>query len=178
MKKLFMILPLVLILCFMVGCQDKEAMAELEEFKAQAALEEQNKALYIRYNEAWDKGDVEALKEIFSPDNVWHTISGQDISLEEMLESLKQRMQMFPDRTNSIEDTILEGDKVVTRYVFKGTHTGDTEDFPATGNKVEFEAIEIVRVENGKIVECWDVSDNLSAYQQLGFELKKKEEEK
>ena len=178
MKKLFMILLLALILCFMVSCQDKEAMAELEELKAQAALEEENKTLITRYNEAWDKGDVEALKEIFSPDNVWHTISGQDISLEEMLESLKQRMQMFPDRTNSIEDTILEGDKVVTRYIFRGTHTGDTEDFPATGNKVEFEAIEIVRVENGKIVECWDVSDDLSAYQQLGFELKKKEEEK
>jgi hypothetical protein len=50
MKKLFMILPLVLIVCFMVGCQDKEAMAELEEFKAQAALEEANRALVMRYN--------------------------------------------------------------------------------------------------------------------------------
>ena len=36
MKKLLMILPLALILCFMVGCQDKEAMAKLEEFRARA----------------------------------------------------------------------------------------------------------------------------------------------
>jgi hypothetical protein len=49
MKNLSMILPLALILCFMVGCQDKAAMAELEEFKAQAAVEEQNKALVMRY---------------------------------------------------------------------------------------------------------------------------------
>jgi hypothetical protein len=42
MKKLCMVLPLALILCFMVGCQDKEAMAELEAFKAQAEVEEQN----------------------------------------------------------------------------------------------------------------------------------------
>jgi hypothetical protein len=34
MKRLFMIFPLALILFFMVGCQDKKAMAELEEFKA------------------------------------------------------------------------------------------------------------------------------------------------
>ncbi len=34
MKKLCMILPLALILCFMVSCQDKEAMAELEAFRA------------------------------------------------------------------------------------------------------------------------------------------------
>ena len=177
MKKLSIILPLALILCFMVGCQDKEAMAELEEFKAQAEVEEQNKALVMRYSEAWDKGDVEALKEIFSPDYVLH-ISGPGLSLEETIELLKQQQVMFPDRTYSIEDTILEGDKVVLRYTFRATHTGDIEGFPATGKKVESEAIEIVRVENGKIVECWDASDDLGFYQQLGFELKPKEEEK
>jgi hypothetical protein len=47
MKNLSMILPLALILCFMVGCQDKEAMAELEALKAQTQVEEQNKAKYI-----------------------------------------------------------------------------------------------------------------------------------
>ncbi len=35
MEKLCMILPMALILCFIVSCQDKQAMAELEEFKAQ-----------------------------------------------------------------------------------------------------------------------------------------------
>lgn len=40
MKKLLMILPLVLILCFMVGCQEKEAMAESEEMKAQIEIED------------------------------------------------------------------------------------------------------------------------------------------
>ena len=44
MKKLFMILPLVFVLCFVYGCQDKTAMVELEEFKAQAEVEEQKKA--------------------------------------------------------------------------------------------------------------------------------------
>ena len=41
MKKLCMVLSLVLVLCFTFGCQDKEAMAELEEFKAQAAFPSQ-----------------------------------------------------------------------------------------------------------------------------------------
>jgi len=162
----------------MVGCQDKAAMAELEEFKAQAAVEEQNKALTIRYYEAWDKGDVEALKEIYSPDFVWHIFSGQDSSLEETIEFLKQQQVMFPDMVSGREDIIAKGDKVIVRYTSRGTHTGDTEDFPATGKKVEYEAIEILRVENGKIVEDWDVSDDLSFSQQLGFELKPKEEEK
>ena len=59
MKKLISILPLVLILCFMVGCQDKAAMAELEEFKAQAALEEQNKELVKGLTEELNKGNAE-----------------------------------------------------------------------------------------------------------------------
>ena len=173
-----MILPLAMILCFIVGCQDKAAMAELEEFKAQAELEEQNKALAIRYYEAWDKGDVEALKEILSPDFVWHILSGKDLSLEDTIENLKQQQVMFSDKAVDNEDIIVKGNKVIVRYTFRATHTGDTEDFPATGNKVEIEAIEIVLVENGKIVESWDASDGLSFYQQLGFELKPKEEEK
>ncbi len=40
MKKYPSVIPLVLLLCFVVGCQDKAAMAELEEFKAQAAVEQ------------------------------------------------------------------------------------------------------------------------------------------
>ena len=49
MKKLFMIISLSLILCFMVSCQDKEAMAELEGCKAQAAVKEQNKEIIKRW---------------------------------------------------------------------------------------------------------------------------------
>jgi len=55
MKKLSMILPLALILCFMVGCQDKEAMAELEKFRAQAEAEEQNIRMFVcGYGENYD----------------------------------------------------------------------------------------------------------------------------
>ena len=93
MKKFYLILPLVLILCLMVGCQDKAAMAELEEFKAQAALEESNKALAERYIDAWTKGDVAAQKEILSPDFVHRPRLGVDESLEDAFEGLKERMQ-------------------------------------------------------------------------------------
>jgi predicted ester cyclase len=147
MKKLFMILPLVLIVCFMVGCQDKEAMAELEEFKAQAALEEANRALVMRYNEAWESGSLEAVKEMFSPDFVWHTTEGRDLSLEELIETGTNNYEMykaaFPDMTFINEDVIVKGDKAITRYTFRGTHTGDLEGSPATGNELEMSGIHV-----------------------------------
>jgi steroid delta-isomerase-like uncharacterized protein len=160
----------------MVGCQDKEAMAELEAMKAQAEFEEQNKALIMRHYEAWNSGDVEALKEIFSLDYVYHSRPGQEVSFEQMMEWLKPQMEVFPDRVFSVEDILAKGDKVVSRFIFKGTHEGDTERLPATGKKFEIIGIEIWRVENGKIVESWDVHDSLSMWQQLGMELKPKEE--
>jgi len=174
-KKLSIILPLALILYIMVGCRDKEAMAELEEFRAQAKVEEQNKALVMRYSEARSKGDIEAIKELLSPDYVWH-ISGGHLSLEESIKSLEQQIAMLTGRTIIDQDTIAKGDKVIARYIFRGTHEMDTEGLPATGNTIEVNGIKIVRIENGKIVESWEVPDTLAYALQLGMELKPKEE--
>jgi steroid delta-isomerase-like uncharacterized protein len=181
MKKLYLIIPLALILCFMVSCQDKEAMAELEAMKAQAEVEEQNKALVMRYFGALESGDLEAVKEIFSPDCILHHTTGQDLSLEETIETVKKQNEqskvMFPDVTFINEDTIVKGDKAVLMFTFKGIHIGDVEGIPATGNAVEGRSITIFRFENGKIAEGWQESNVLRLYQQLGMELKPKEGE-
>ncbi len=157
-------------------------MAELEEFKAQKALEEANKALVMRYFGAVESGDLEAVKEIFSPDFILHHTTGQDWSLEKTIETVKKQNEqskvMFPDVTFINEDTIVNGDKAVLMFTFKGTHTGDVEGIPATGNAVEGRSITIIRFENGKIAEGWQESNVLRLYQQLGFELKQKEVKK
>jgi steroid delta-isomerase-like uncharacterized protein len=175
MKKLCMILPLTLIPCFMVGCQDKAAKAELEKFRAQIEVEEYNKTLVKQYYDAFSKGDIETLKEILSPDYVWHSGFEPDFSLEETLEDIKKQMVKYSNRTYSVEDLIAEGNKVVVRYINRGVHTGDVEGFPATGNKFKASAIEIMRIEGGKIVESWEEYDDLGHYYQLGMELKPKE---
>jgi steroid delta-isomerase-like uncharacterized protein len=160
----------------MVGCQDKEAMAELEAMRVEAKVWGQNEALVMRFYEAWNSGEIEAISEIVSPDYVWHQASGQDVSLEQMIELLKSQMVAFPDRNFNVEDIFAKGGKVALRYIHKGTHEGDVEGFPATGNKFEITGIEIYRVEDGKIVETWEANDSLGFYQQLGFELVPKEE--
>jgi len=91
MEKLYVILPLALILCLTVGCRDKADMAELEEFKAQESVEEQNKTLVMRYFGALESGDLEAVKEIFSPDCILHHTTRQDLSLEETIETVKKQ---------------------------------------------------------------------------------------
>ena len=84
MKKLLMILPLALILCFMVGCQDKVAMAKLEAMKVEAKVWEQNKEVVRRYwNGKWNERRPEILDELMAL-NVGLVILGSgDESIQE-----------------------------------------------------------------------------------------------
>jgi predicted ester cyclase len=180
MKKSLWVIAALILLCFVVSCQDKAAMAELEKYKAQAALEEQNKALVTRLFDAFQKGDIEAIKEVCSPDYVSHS-RGRDDSLDVFFESIKVNKETFSELTIIIQDMIAEGNKVAVRYIAKGTHRGsDKEGEPviAAGTKMEVPGYDIERVENGKIVEGWDGQDNLSLFEQLGYELKPKKEKK
>jgi len=177
MKNPFLVSAFVILLCFAFGCQNKAEKAELEKFRTQAKLEEENKASTLRLVDAWVKGDIEALKEIFSPDYVYHNETGQTASLENLIEQLKKEIAMFSDRTISNEELIAKGDRVVHRYIARGTHTGEVEGLAPTGNKLELGGIEILRVENGKIVESWEALNYLSLFMTLGFELKPKEVE-
>jgi predicted ester cyclase len=67
-----------------------------------------------------------------------------------------------------IRDQIADGDKVVTRKLFRGTHTGSFQGIEATGAEVAIHVIDIVRVADGRIVEHWNVVDRLGLLIQLG----------
>jgi predicted ester cyclase len=180
MKKYLWVVPLVLLLCFVINCQDKAAMRELEKYRGQAAVEEQNKALALRCVDAFQKGDIAALKDIFSPDYVGHMRehTTQTQTYEMVLESPKNIMAGFSDIAIIVEEAIAKGDKVTIRYTAKGIYTGADLGLTDMRKKIEISGIAIERIENGKIVEVWDAADSLSFFKQLGAELTLKFEEK
>jgi predicted ester cyclase len=173
-------MPLALILCFMVGCQDKEAMAEPEAMKAQAAVEKQNIELIRNYFSTIDNGNFGIYDEIFAADAAFYSPSGigEPMSLDHEIETLKMHFQVFPDLVHTIEGIIAKGDKVIVRTAAKGTHLGEHEGIPVTGNKIEWSTIKIFQIDNGKIVKVWEESDLLGLFQQLGTEMKPTEAEK
>ena len=179
MKKLCLILPLALILCIVVGCQDKEAMAELEAMKAQAEAEEQNKALSQRILAEGDKKNLEFLDEVCTSEYKFYFPSNATpINLEEHKELWQAFNLAFPDLTHTIKEIYADGEKVVGRLIFSGTHEGVFQGISPTGKKVEFSGIEIFRFSEGKLAEFWSDADILSLMQQLGMELKPKGVEK
>ena len=174
MKKLLYVVPLVLLLCFTIACQNKAEKAELEKFRAQAKVEEQNIEIVKRFFEEFNKGNTEIFNELCAPDYGFYSPSNnpKPMSREEQIEAEKMNFRAIPDLNLRIDKLFADGDTVIVWFIITGTHQGEWEGIPATGNKLEIRAIEIYRIENGKIVETRQEADYLGLMQQLGMELK------
>ena len=122
-------------------------------------------------DQAWNKGNIDALDELMSADFVYHTT----FNAVETRDGFKQRVQMlraaFPDLEVKVEEMLGEGDKVVTRARVRGTHLGPFRGIPATGKKVEWSVIAIDRVVDGKRVEGWSQHDIVGLLEQLGAKM-------
>ena len=74
----------------------------------------------------------------------------------------------FPDEQLSVEEQVVEGDMVVTRWIASGTHQGELMGIAPTGNRVTVAGTSVERVVDGKIEETWDNYDALGMMQQIG----------
>jgi steroid delta-isomerase-like uncharacterized protein len=131
---------------------------------------EANKELVRRYQEAHNANNLDALNAIVASDLITHN---QMPGLPAGLEGGKQVHQIavaaFPDFHATIEELVAEGDRVVARMTFRGTHTaGEFMGIPPSGRRFEFSAISIFRIADGKIVEHWGEEDALGWLRQLG----------
>jgi len=77
----------------------------------------------------------------------------------------------FPDGHFTVEDMIAEGDRVVSRYTFRGTHLGRWTaalGTPPTGKHITISGNEIFHIADGRIVEKWAQFDIIAALRQFG----------
>ncbi len=176
MKKYLGIVPLVLLFCVTVACQDKAAMAELEKYKAQAAVEARNIEVIKTAIAAVDKGDLEVFQtyvapefKLFAPSN-----SATPVSRDDYMAMVKMMITAIPDMVHNVTELLAVGDRVVTRVFIQGTHLAELNGIPPTGNKVSVSFIAIFRLKDGKVVEEVAEEDFLGLYQQLGMELRPK----
>ena len=131
---------------------------------------EKNKAIIRRFvEEVQNGGDLTVLDEIAAADYVNHTAPPGVLPDREGLKQLTAMFRRaFPDGRITIEDLVAEGDRVVTRKTFRGTHRGELMGIQPTGRTVAIQLIDIVRLADGKAVESWSAADDLGMLQQLG----------
>ncbi len=129
---------------------------------------EENKAIARRIYEEFKRENLPVYYELYAADFVYHEPDGQELGLEAFKQSAPTLLTAFPDYHVTVEDLIAEGDKVVSRYTWTGTHKGELGGIPPTGRQVTVHGIEVLRIVGGKLVEAWDEVDYLGLMQQLG----------
>ena len=131
---------------------------------------EQNKANMSRLMvDLFGKGDLSVVDELVAPDFVEHSAAPGLPPGIPGLKAIAQHLRAgFPDFQVAVEDAIAEGDQVALRLLVGGTQTGQVFDIPPTGKQARWAEMHIMRVENGLMVEHWDLLDLMSMRQQLG----------
>jgi steroid delta-isomerase-like uncharacterized protein len=125
------------------------------------------KATVRRYIEAVDRQDWAGAKELAAP-NVRVRVGGNDIDRDTWVGMGQMFAAAFPDGRHDITDVLAEGDRVVVRGIFRGTHKGAFQGIPATGRTIAVDMVMIDRVVDGRIVEHYVQFDAMSLMQQLG----------
>ncbi len=121
-------------------------------------------------DDAWNRGDLRLADQLFTPDAVLH-YRGQNIPVtaETGTGTVKRWRTAFPDFHFTLEDMIIEGNKVALRIPFTGTHKGRFMGAEPTGKTIHVTETLILRLEGDRIAEMWEDYDEYGLRMQLGL---------
>jgi predicted ester cyclase len=123
----------------------------------------------LSVEEIFNKGNLDLIPEIVSPDYVNHAANGQDVKgIEGFRQMVVTMRTAMPDLHFTVDDTIIEGDKAANRCTLTGTYSGTIGDVEIKDKKIKMTQAIFARVENNQIIEGWSFSDSAVLFQQLG----------
>jgi steroid delta-isomerase-like uncharacterized protein len=137
-----------------------------------------NRDLVIKFYKTFDLGDFKIVRNMMAENFAAHLVGiPATLDRDEFIEFGSKFRQAFPDVSHQFDRPICEDDKVVTSGVFTGTHLGNFQGLPATGQSISIAVIHIdsrsetlrERISDGKIVEHWGQGDQAGMMQQLGI---------
>ena len=119
-------------------------------------LTSRNKDLMRRvYEEMWNGGNPALAVEIFAqPEGVERFVS--------------QFLPSFPDLQHTVEEMIVDGDRVAVRFSAHGTHTGAWMHFAPTGKSIHYTGVTWARIAGAKIIEHHTWWDKAGLIEQIG----------
>lgn len=121
------------------------------------------------YEQVVNQGKVEEIDEVFSADFVEHEpFPGLEANREGAKQFFAMMHTAFPDLEFDVDFYMSDGSKVAAYVTIRGTHQGEFMGIEPTGRKINVRVIDIMRIEDGKFVEHWGVTDGLAMMEQLG----------
>src|SRR5258707_5131978 len=134
---------------------------------------ETNKAIALRLIEVFNGRRLDLLEDVLHPEFRGRGISafppdGPEVGPGARRKLYEMFLQAIPDARGEVLDVVAEGDKVVVHDRFGGTHRGEFLGRPGTGDRIEWMAIHIYTIRDGKVLEDAYMRDELAILQQLG----------
>jgi steroid delta-isomerase-like uncharacterized protein len=126
-----------------------------------------HQALAHRFAEILNGHDAGRFADLIAPNYVNHNPYVEQ-GQAGVIAFFSHWLEAFPDTHVTLEDVIATDDKVVGRYTYRGTHSGNFMGYPPTGTPVCMRSIDIWRVKDGRFVEHWDELNTLEVFQQIG----------
>ncbi|WP_454723339.1 MULTISPECIES: ester cyclase [Cupriavidus] len=122
-----------------------------------------------RYATFWHTGDERYATLALDPGFTDRTLPpGRAQGLPGPLQASKEFRAAVPDLSADMEDVVIAGDRAAVHLRFRGHFTGQFGDTRGQGQAIDFQAFDLYRVANGKIVENWHLEDNLTLLRQMG----------
>ena len=121
--------------------------------------------------ESLNRGDVSAAEDVFTSDCVVHMtgVAEPVRGIGPWKDLVGGLLRAFPDMHFTVEDQLIQGDRVAFRWRATGTHTGPLGAAPPTGKTVVLDGLIMDRMTDGKVRERWEQWDQPLMLQQLGF---------
>jgi steroid delta-isomerase-like uncharacterized protein len=135
-------------------------------------MTEDPKQIVVRlYEEGVNQNRLDVVSELVSTDLVDHNpvILDAPSGPDAIRGGIAMLHDSFPDLEVHVEDLIAEGDRVVARLRLSGTNIGAYRRGGATGKRAQWRAIDVWRVQDGRILEHWGIADRFEMLQQLGL---------
>jgi predicted ester cyclase len=135
---------------------------------------EANKAIALRLVEVFNGHRLDLLEDVLHPEFRERGLSAFPPADPVVGPGARRKLyemfyQAIPDARAEVLDVVAEGDKVVLLDRFGGTHRGEFLGRPGTGDRIEWMAIHIYTIRDGKVLEDAVMTDALAMMQQLGL---------
>ncbi len=144
------------------------AITACSSLKTDTTVEDNIKSYAHTWDEIVNKGDLKLFDSVFSPTVIYDNVTTHLQGIADVRKYFSEYVTGFTNRDFKVLEIYGQGERVIKRWSFTGTHTGDFAGIKATGKRITVEGVTIARMVNGKITEERDYADDLGLMQKLG----------
>ena len=161
-------------MCFIIGCNNSEKIKELEEYRLQIKVENQNKEIVKRWLTKVNKDNYKTLlSELWSEDCMHYFNSDSNyLNFDQFLKLCERLYTEMPVIEHKIYKLLADRNYVTAYFSAHVTHDVKSFGMLPTGEELNWKAMTLFELSNNKIVKRWEVTDLLGLYTQLGKEIK------